>query len=148
MGALVFSPDSETVLLVQHRGIWGPDPFWTPPGGGVQFGESLHEALVRETREETGLQIQPSNLRYLLDFVRPPLHAVSHYFSAEIVGGTLKTGDDPEFDSSNQLILQSRFVPIKQLKELNVYPEILPAVLFDDIPVAFENTPRYLGTFR
>ena len=56
-------------------------PFWTPPGGGVEFGEPLESALRREVAEETGVDVEVGPLRYVVDFVRPPLHAVSFYFS-------------------------------------------------------------------
>ncbi|WP_336037778.1 NUDIX domain-containing protein [Halobacterium yunchengense] len=43
--------DTERVLLAYHSG----DGSWLIPGGSVQPGESLHEAVVREVREETGV---------------------------------------------------------------------------------------------
>ena len=74
-----FAPAS--LLLLEHEGLFdGEQAFWTPPGGGVDFGESLTETLVREVEEESGLSVRPGPLAYTLDFVRPPLHAVSFYF--------------------------------------------------------------------
>ncbi|WP_084622741.1 MULTISPECIES: NUDIX domain-containing protein [Nocardioides] len=50
---LVFDDDSR-VLLAQHR-IDEETTVWVGPGGGVEDGESLVEALARELFEETGL---------------------------------------------------------------------------------------------
>jgi 8-oxo-dGTP diphosphatase len=45
------------VLLVRQQGPDDPEPFWGLPGGRVEEGELLPEALAREVREETGLEI-------------------------------------------------------------------------------------------
>jgi 8-oxo-dGTP diphosphatase len=45
------------ILLVQQQGPHDPAPFWALPGGRVEVGELLSEALVREVREETGLEV-------------------------------------------------------------------------------------------
>lgn len=50
VGAVV-SDDASNVLLVRERGQW------TVPGGGVEPGETLAEAVKREVREETGVRI-------------------------------------------------------------------------------------------
>ena len=39
------------------------------PGGRVQTGESIHEALVREVQEETGLDVIPQRLLYVAEVV-------------------------------------------------------------------------------
>ncbi len=35
----------------------GTQPQWTLPGGGVEYGEALEEAVVREVREEAGYDV-------------------------------------------------------------------------------------------
>jgi 8-oxo-dGTP pyrophosphatase MutT (NUDIX family) len=52
--ALVVDAD-ERVLLVQYRRPVGDDTWWGTPGGGIEHGESHGDALVRELREEIGL---------------------------------------------------------------------------------------------
>ncbi len=50
VGCLVFH-DDRILLVLGHRGLW------SPPGGHLDFGESPFEAAVRETREETGIDV-------------------------------------------------------------------------------------------
>jgi 8-oxo-dGTP diphosphatase len=47
----------EEVLLVRQQGANDPAPSWALPGGVVESGELLTEALTREVREETGLEV-------------------------------------------------------------------------------------------
>ncbi len=152
VGGLLFD-DAEApsaVVLVEHEGIWSNDPFWTPPGGGVEYGESLPEALVREVKEETGLAVEVGPLRYTLDFVRPPLHAVSFYFECRVPGGlpdAFTAGADPEHGDA-PLIRGVRLVPFEELAGLAVYPEGLAAWLPEAARAGFPEGTVYLGTLR
>jgi ADP-ribose pyrophosphatase YjhB (NUDIX family) len=86
------------VLLVQR----GREPMkgrWTIPGGLIEVGESLHEAVARETREETGLEVEPVELVELLDRIhreegRVRYHYVIADYLCRVVGGTLAAADD------------------------------------------------------
>ncbi len=149
VGALIFDEpeDPSSLLLVEHDGIHDDEPFWTPAGGGIDFGESLTTALSREVREETGLEVRVDKLRYVLDFVRPPLHTVSFYFEARIVSGELKMGTDPELGGS-QLIRSVRFMDFADLPGLTVYPEPLRERVASDARRRFPEGTVYLGTLR
>jgi len=51
-----------SILMVQHRDA--DREYWTLPGGGVETGESPLEAVVREVKEETGLEAKVSRLLF------------------------------------------------------------------------------------
>ena len=53
LGVRTMLLDDDGVMLVRHTYT----PGWHMPGGGVDAGESLHEAAVREAREETGVEV-------------------------------------------------------------------------------------------
>jgi 8-oxo-dGTP diphosphatase len=56
----------DEILLIQLQGPHDPTATWALPGGGVEDGELITEALIREVREETGLQVhQPIELAYV-----------------------------------------------------------------------------------
>ena len=54
-------------VLVIRRATEPMKGHWSLPGGLVELGETLDEAVVREVREETGLEVEPIELIELLD---------------------------------------------------------------------------------
>ena len=86
----------EQLLMVNHRGLAEGD-FWAPPGGGLEFGESVEERLREEFRQETGLHVSVGHFRFACEFIKRPLHAIELFFEVTVREGALMKGDDPEY---------------------------------------------------
>jgi 8-oxo-dGTP diphosphatase len=115
----------ESLLMVQIKSPVNNELVWMPPGGGLEFGESMKTGLKREFFEETGLQIKPGTLAFMNELVEPPFHAVECYFWVKQTGGGLQLGTDPELSKKDQLLQDVRWIPIAQLEEFYVIPEKL-----------------------
>jgi 8-oxo-dGTP diphosphatase len=74
-------------LLMIRRGRAPAAGLWSVPGGRVEAGESLRDAVVREVAEETGLRITPGPLAGVLEILGPP-HYVVLDFHAAVEGET------------------------------------------------------------
>lgn len=121
------------LLMIHLAAPTRPEPFWTVPGGGVQFGEPVFAAVERELKEETGLSVVAEQLLYVHEFIEPPFHAVEFYVRCRLVGGTLRTGADPELPPDAQMILHSDWVPFSELKNRPVNPPFLQNRLEKDL---------------
>jgi len=97
VGALIRQDDS--VLLIR-RGRPPGQGEWSIPGGLVKTGETLEQAVVREAREETGLEVEPLALVELLERIFPDDRGRTrhHYVLADylcrVLGGSLEAGSD------------------------------------------------------
>lgn len=106
------------ILMVNHLGL-GPANFWAPPGGGVEYGESLTRALEREFEEETGLQVETGRFIGVCEFRKSPLHAVELFFEVRHKGGALRKGNDPELPSDSQMISSVAFMSMETIGALD-----------------------------
>lgn len=105
------------ILLVRHQQLAGQYNLWSPPGGGVAYGETVKECLVREFKEETGLTIKPGRFLFVSEFLQEPLHALELFFEVHLVGGELMKGVDPELPADAQLIQQVAFKSLAELRQ-------------------------------
>lgn len=60
VGAYIFNKNRE-VLLGLRKSSHG-NGLWCPPGGHMEFGETNEQAVIREVKEETGLEISPQDI--------------------------------------------------------------------------------------
>ncbi|MCP4357805.1 MAG: NUDIX hydrolase [Chloroflexi bacterium] len=89
--ALMIAQREGKILLVQ-RGVEPLKGFWSPPGGHIEWDESVEEAAVRETFEETGIQVRSAGLWDV--FSQAHVGKIAIVYSGEIIGGKLQAGDD------------------------------------------------------
>lgn len=106
------------VVLVRHRK--GHDSYYLLPGGGLERGETLSEALVREVLEETGLSVSVGRPLLLSDTIAPSgtRHLVNITFEAHVVGGAT------EFSSSDPRVCGVALVCPRDLPSLDLRPPI------------------------
>lgn len=97
VGALIIEADS--IVLIQR----GKEPlkgYWSIPGGAVETGERLEAALLREVREETGLEVEVVRLIEIFERIikdddeRAKHHYVLIDYLCRKTGGELQSGDD------------------------------------------------------
>ena len=98
VSAVIFDPQGR--LLLQQRSDGGQ---WGLPGGSLEIGESLHDAVIREVSEETGLTVAPGRLIGVysdpsFQIVRYPdknsWHYVNACFECRVRRGRLTTCDE------------------------------------------------------
>jgi 8-oxo-dGTP diphosphatase len=65
---LLINRNSEILLSDEYR---NGTSFTKFPGGGLEFGEGLHEAVIREFQEELGIHISVEKLFYVNEFFQP-----------------------------------------------------------------------------
>jgi len=63
-------------LLLVRRGRGAAQGEWSVPGGRVEWGETMHEAVVRETYEETGLEVVVDGFLGWVERIHDPYHYV------------------------------------------------------------------------
>ncbi len=121
-GAIV-AKNGNILLIKRHR--FGFE-YYTIPGGNVEVGESLKTTAKRELMEESGLQIKLS--------AQKPLEVFSagreeyYFFADSFVGEARLGGEEKEFSTKNNFY-QLEWMPIKNLKKINLLPEELKSKL-------------------
>ena len=79
-------PEQDGRVLLTRRSINPGHGLWTFPGGFVDFGESVTDAAVRETLEETGLAVELTGLHNVYSYPGSPVIVV---YTARVTGGTI-----------------------------------------------------------
>jgi len=116
VGAVVFH--EKHVLLVQRRRP-PSENLWAIPGGKVELGETLQQAVEREVLEETGLTVRAGNPVHVFELVdrdkkdRIRFHYVIVDLEADFISGDLTPDDDA---------LDARWVTAEEFRQLHVTP--------------------------
>ena len=113
-------PDETGAILLVHK---TDNDLWALPGGGVDVGESVSDAVVREVEEETGIEVVPEQL---IGIYTNPHHVMAYddgevrqqfsmCFTARVIGGSIRTSSETS---------EVQFVPVTELDRLNIHPSM------------------------
>lgn len=133
-GALIINDKNETLLIKRTSKTRNENGFWSKPGGGVEFGEKVEDAVKREIKEELGVEIE---LIKFLGFTNHIIksesqHWVAFSYLAKIINGELKNLEPAKheeikwfkLDSLPEKISQTTIEPINEYLKYNKYNKI------------------------
>ena len=118
--ALIVRDDA--VLLVRQDRMG--ESHWLLPGGGVTFGEPLHDALVRELREELALDIEPQRPVALVEAISDDMTRYPKHVIHIVVLAVLTDPRQKPTLGGDAAVLEARFVTRERLRGLRVTPPI------------------------
>lgn len=91
IGAFAIILDGEGSVLLCHR---RDGDLWNLPGGGLERGEAPWEAVIREVREETGLEVAVERLAGV--YFKPEVDEVVFSFVCGVGGGAAAPSDEAD----------------------------------------------------
>ncbi len=125
----------ERSLLLVKRGHPPGEDRWSVPGGRVEAGETLENAVAREVREETGLEVSVGDLIGWVERTGPGYHFVIVDFRAQLVSlgdGEVPSGAAAGESSAWDAALRpgddasdAAWVPVSRLYELDLVDGLL-----------------------
>lgn len=130
--------EDDRILLIEHTK--NNRKYWLVPGGGVDWGESAAEALIREFKEETSLDIEVEKFLFISETIAPDKqkHVINLYFKikkAENSSNIMKLGEE-------EILTDLRFIPEDEIKNIKLYPNIKEKLIK---LLNKENIEPYLG---
>jgi 8-oxo-dGTP diphosphatase len=96
-------------ILLIRRGKPPSEGLWSVPGGRVEWGETLAEAVRREVLEETGLDVEVGEVAGVVERIYEGFHYVIVDYFVTVLGGVLAAGGD---------VREARFVPEAEIEAL------------------------------
>lgn len=114
--------------------------YWVLPGGRVEFGETLEEAVIREFKEETGFVVRPAQLVFFHEVIlkKPARHIINFYFLVKKTGGIFR----PQYD---RVLKNFKYFKLAALPHLNFQPKKLMKTILGAAKNNFKEAPRFLG---
>ncbi|QKE72934.1 NUDIX hydrolase [Arthrobacter citreus] len=127
--AFIYDETAEKVLMVKNQ-----NSTWSLPGRAVEKGETIEQAVIRETNEETGLVVEAVNINAINEafFKTQGHHGIMFTFSAKIIGGEITIKNQNEIE-------EVKWVDINTANSLMPYhPRGVESLLKSSTPYIFQ----------
>jgi len=89
-GALIVNDKNEVLLEKRTLKSRNAAGFWAKPGGGVELGEKVEDALKREIKEELDIEIEVIKFLGFTEGIVDGQHWIALNYLAKIIGGEIK----------------------------------------------------------
>ncbi|ARM75657.1 NUDIX hydrolase [Acidianus manzaensis] len=114
VGGVIVNEENKVLLVKRSKPPNQGD--WAIPGGKVEYGETIFDAVKREMKEETNLEVIPEELLAVVQIIKEGFHYIILDFVCKIKSGELKASSDA---------LDVKFFSLDEIKRLPVSPTTL-----------------------
>jgi len=119
----IFTFNADGRILLTQRDLLKSYPLlWESTGGSVNAGESSINGAIRELEEETGIAVNPADLRYLGEIKK------GNYFLDSYIYTSTKNIEISELSLQQGEVCDAKWVTLRELKEMNKLGHIVPTV--------------------
>jgi ADP-ribose pyrophosphatase YjhB (NUDIX family) len=118
-GGLIFKGDS--VLLVRYRGNDNEETFLVGPGGKLEDGENVVQAIIREVQEESGVTVEPKRVVAIEDLQTSHYKMIKVWMVCEVVAGEVQRTQEADKEG----IIEAAWFTRDQLAGQVVFPSPL-----------------------
>ena len=124
--------DEERILAMHDE----RSPYWYLPGGRVRMGERAEDAVLREVREELGIEariLRPlwlSQSFFTEDVARADYHELCLYFLLDVSGTDLLARGDRFRGPERRHVHDFAWLPFQRLKDEYFYPLFLKTAIY------------------
>ena len=131
-------------LLVMHRNKFGHE-YYTLIGGGIDFGETPEQSLLREIEEETGIKVKNERLVFVEHAGDP--FGVQYIYHCDYVSGEPKLPPgsiEAQIAKAGNNLYTPMWLPIKKLPNAPFLSETLKKALIVAFEEGFPKQPKEL----
>ena len=109
--------------------------YYTFPGGGLEEGETLEDGVIREIKEEFGINVEV--IKKLYEMESEKFNQKEYFFLCKYIDGKFGTGEGPEFSNDPKYIDSGKYIPEiiskEKVKEILLLPTEIKDKFVQDI---------------
>jgi 8-oxo-dGTP pyrophosphatase MutT (NUDIX family) len=136
-GGLIFRGNK--VLLVRYRDSRSSQTYLVCPGGKLEDDENILQAIIRETKEETGVTVKPSKVVAIEDLLTDDFKMIKIWMTCDYVKGEIRRTAEAEKEG----IVEAGWYTRDQLVDEIVFPAPLLERDWEDLQAGTEAVVCY-----